>query len=212
MNIKNIVIGAILIASLAGGIYLSTVISPNESIQYADLYPQPRTLGDFELTDQNGQPLTANQLKDHWTLTFVGYTFCPDICPTTLAELQSIYPALQRIESQYPVQVLFISVDPGRDTTARLKEYVNYFNPQFIAASAEHKTLFPLVRKMGMMYGMNESTDGDNYLVDHSASIVIINPAAQVIGRFKPKHELGKPAISDGQQILTDMPIIMQSN
>ncbi|WP_416306839.1 SCO family protein [Neptunicella sp. SCSIO 80796] len=211
MNLKSVFIGLLLILSLAGGIYLSAVIKPDDQIQYANLYPQPRELGDFQLTDQNSQPLDKTRLQNHWTLTFVGYTFCPDICPTTLAELQSIYPDLQKIDSQFPIQILFISVDPKRDTTERLKQYIEFFNPQFIAASAEHKTLFPLIRKMGMMYGMNDSTDNENYLVDHSASVVVVNPSAQVIGRFKPEHKLGQPAISSGQQILADMPAIVQT-
>ncbi|MBC3765926.1 SCO family protein [Neptunicella marina] len=211
MNLRSVLISLILLLSLLAGVYFSTKVSPPEaSIQYANMYPAPRDLGDVQLTDQQGQAFTAEQLKQHWTLAFVGYTYCPDICPTTLASLNEIYPELQKIKSEYPVQVLFISVDPARDTTERLKDYIAFFNPEFIAASAEHAVLFPLIRKLGMMYGINDSTEDGNYLVDHSASVVIINPQAQVIGRFKPTHQLGQPSISDNQKILADMPLIMR--
>jgi protein SCO1/2 len=109
------------------------------------------------------------------------------------------------------LQVWFLSVDPKRDTIERLNEYVNYFNPEFAATTGPHEQLFPLVRSMGMMYSMSESTDNPNYLVDHSASIVVINPDGNVIGRFKPKHVLGQVSISDTEQIMDDMPILLGS-
>jgi protein SCO1/2 len=104
-----------------------------------------------------------------------------------------------------------LSVDPKRDTVERLNEYVGYFNPDFIAATGPHEQLFPLVRSMGMMYSMSESTDNPNYLVDHSASVVVINPDGNVVGRFKPKHVLGELSISDTQQIMADMPLLLSS-
>jgi len=116
---------------------------------------------------------------------------------------------LQAIESEYPVKVVFISVDPNRDTTERLAEYIGFFNSNFIAATGEHSQLFPLARNLGMMYAMTESSGNPNYLVDHSASVVVVNPKAQVIGRFKPKREPGNLSISDAQEILTDMPSIV---
>ena len=105
--------------------------------------------------------------------------------------------------------LVFVSVDPKRDSVERLAEYVSYFNEEFIALTGEHKTLFPFVRNLGMMYAIAESTDNPNYLVDHSASVVLIDPEARVIGRFKPKREPGKLSISDSQQILADMPVII---
>lgn len=208
---QNTLIGLVAIVSLAVGVGLALTFSNTapEQPKYLQMYPQARQLADFELYDQNGEAVTQETLKGHWTLTFVGYTFCPDICPTTLAELKRIYPQLQAIQTPHPVQVLFLSVDPNRDTSERLNEYIQFFNPQFVAASAEHKQLFPLVRSMGMMYALSDNIENPNYLVDHSSSIVVINPSAQVIGRFKPHLEPGKLAVSDGEQILTDMPLLL---
>lgn len=125
-----------------------------------------------------------------------------------MAELNSIYPQLQALDTTHPIKVVFVSVDPKRDTPARLNEYVHYFNKDFIGITGEHTDLFPFARSLGMMYAIAESTDNPNYLVDHSASVVLVNPAGEVLGRFKPKREIGKLSISDAQQILADMPVI----
>ena len=210
---QNLVVGLAAAVALILGVYLAITIAPPEPEQpeYLQLYPQARELSEFSLIDQHGETLDKSRLTGKWTLAFVGYTFCPDICPTTLAELKRIYPELAKIEASHPLQVLLLSVDPARDTQERLLEYINFFNPEFIAASGEHAQLFPLVRSMGMMYAIADDTSNPNYLVDHSASVVVINPKAQVIGRFKPQLEPGKLAVSDGQQILADMPKLLSS-
>lgn len=208
---QKFVIGFIALISLVAGLYVAITIAPPQSApQYASIYPQPRQLPQFSLYDQHGDEFSLADLQGVWTLAFVGYTYCPDICPTTLSELKGIYPQLRQIESQYPLQVWLISVDPNRDTAQRLNEYINFFNDEFLATSGEHKQLFPLVRAMGMMYSMSGDTKSDNYLVDHSAAVTIINPQGHVIGRFKPQMQPGKLAVSDSQKILADMPIIMQ--
>ena len=208
---QNTLLGLVAAAALVAGLYFAINIAPPFAGEpkYLQLYPQPRQLPEFELFDQNGDVFDNSRILNQWTLAFVGYTFCPDICPTTMAELQKIYPQLSKIESEYPIKVWFLSVDPGRDTQPRLKEYVEFFNPDFIATSGEHKHLFPLVRGMGMMYAMSDNMDNPNYLVDHSSSITLINPLGQVIGRFKPQVKPGELAISDSAQILADMPIVV---
>ncbi|WP_299081488.1 SCO family protein [uncultured Paraglaciecola sp.] len=203
--------GLIAFIALIVGVIVAITIAPPaaDKTQHVSLYPQARALPDFRLVDHNNQTFTPADLKGHWSLVFVGYTYCPDICPTTLAELKSIYPELQKIVSDFPIQVVLLSVDPKRDTPERLNEYINFFDPEFIAVSGEHGQLFPLVRAMGMMYSMSESTDNPNYLVDHSSSVVIVNPDALVIGRFKPEFVVGELPVSEGQKILADMPLIV---
>ena len=202
--------GLVAFIALVIGIVAALTLSPqNKSeLEYLSLYPQPRALPDFQLIDNHKQPFTSSELKGHWSLVFVGYTFCPDVCPTTLADLKRIYPRLKSLPSEFPVQIVFLSVDPLRDSPERLNEYINFFEPEFIGVSGEHKYLFPLVKAMGMMYSMADSTDNPNYLVDHSSSVVLINPKAQVIGRFKAKFEPGKIALSDSELILADMAVI----
>jgi protein SCO1/2 len=204
--------GLIALIALVVGVLVAVNIAPPggaNKIQHLSMYPQARALPDFLLVDHNNQSFSSANLIGHWSLVFVGYTYCPDICPTTLAELKNIYPELQKIPTDFPIQVVLLSVDPKRDTPERLNEYIHFFHPDFIAASGEHAQLFPLVRAMGMMYSMSESTDNPNYLVDHSSSIVVVNPKAQVIGRFKPDFVVGQLPISEGQKILADMPAIV---
>jgi len=203
--------GLIALIALVVGVIAALYITPpsSDKTQHVSLYSQVRALPDFQLVDHNNQAFTSQNLIGNWSLIFVGYTYCPDICPTTLAELKGIYPQLQQIPAEFPIQVVLLSVDPKRDTPQRLNEYINFFHPDFIAASGEHPQLFPLVRAMGMMYSMSESTDNPNYLVDHSSSVVVVNPKAQVVGRFKPDFAVGQLPISEGQKILADMPIIM---
>jgi protein SCO1/2 len=203
--------GLIAFIALAIGVVVAVNIAPPsaEKTKHVSLYPQVRALPDFQLVDHNNQEFTSKNLMGYWSLVFVGYTFCPDICPTTMAELKGIYPELQKIPSDFPIQVVLLSVDPKRDTPERLNEYINFFHPDFIGVSGWHPQLFPLVRAMGMMYSMSESTDNPNYLVDHSSSVVVVNPKAQVVGRFKPEFVVGKLPISEGQKILADMPAII---
>jgi protein SCO1/2 len=207
--------GILALVALMIGIVVAINIAPpsgkdnSADLQYLSVYPQPRALPDFALTNHKGQAFTPASLMGHWSLVFVGYTYCPDICPTTLAELSSIYPDLKKIPSDFHIQVVLMSVDPKRDTTERLNEYINFFDPEFIAASGEHAQLFPLVRAMGMMYSMSESTDNPDYLVDHSSSVVLVNPKAQVVGRFKAEFVAGKLPVSEGQKILADMPVVV---
>jgi protein SCO1/2 len=204
--------GLIAFIALVIGVVAAINIAPPrgiDKIQHVSLYPLARALPDFQLIDHNKQIFTEEDLKGHWSLVFVGYTFCPDICPTTMAELTGIYPELQKIPTDFPIQIVLLSVDPNRDTPERLNEYINFFHSDFIAVSGEHPQLFPLVRAMGMMYSMSESTDNPNYLVDHSSSVVVVNPKAQVVGRFKPEFVAGKLPVSEGQKILADMPAII---
>ena len=219
---QNKIVSVVAVVSLVVGVYVSLVIAPPgieknggepaptaSATQFLQRYPQPRALSDVSLTDHNQQSFTKENFRDKWSLLFVGYTYCPDICPTTLAELNNAYPSIFESAGDADLQVVFLSVDPKRDTPERLNQYMNFFNESFVGATGEHSELFPFVRSMGMMYSMTESTDNPNYLVDHSASVVVINPQAQVIGRFKPKHNPGSIPISDTEQIIADLPSII---
>ena len=135
---------------------------------------------------KSGQVAFTNQsLKGHWSLLFIGYTFCPDVCPTTLADLNRIYPALKN-DQDTTTEVVFISVDPNRDKAEQLADYVHYFNENFIGVTGTHEQLWPLVSELGLIYSLvNEGETNEYYLVDHSASIVLINPTGQLHATFK---------------------------
>ncbi|MDV2858731.1 SCO family protein [Oceanimonas smirnovii] len=172
------------------------------------VYPEPRPLSNIALTDADGQPFTETQLQDHWSLVFVGYTFCPDICPTTLSDLSRIYPELMQLSDK--AQVVFVSADPERDTPERLKAYTAHFNSAFIAATAEHDKLMPAVQQLGLIYGVHERGEQD-YLVDHSASVSLVNPNGELHASFRPVFDEGSGIpLVDGQLLLQDFERIVK--
>ncbi|MBM7456284.1 protein SCO1/2 [Oceanisphaera litoralis] len=164
--------------------------SKNKLTEAVVVYPEPRALTPFTLTDADGQPFTEQHLLGRWSLMFVGYTYCPDICPTTLSDLARIYPELSRLSDK--AQVVFVSADPARDTPERLKAYTAYFNPDFVAVTAEHERLTPAVQQLGLIYGIFEREQAD-YLVDHSASIALVNPKGQLHASFRPGFDEQNP-------------------
>lgn len=211
MWVRNGGYALLVFVALGVGIMLTSKSGDISTTQYIQRYPHPRPLSAFSIEDQNGHRFGLEQLKRHWTLAFIGYTYCPDVCPTTLAKLNQIYPALRASAGTFPVQVLFISVDPKRDTIARLSSYIGFFNSHFVAATADHKTLYPLVRQLGLVYSMTDNSDNHDYAIAHSSSVVVIDPLGRVVGRFKASATPGQPAIIDGQHLLADMPILMSA-
>ncbi len=157
--------------------------------------PDPRVIADFTLTDQDSQPFTLANLRGRWSLIFFGYTHCPDVCPGTLYELQKVNEILKQKQPQQAdrVQILFFSVDPERDTAAKLKEYLSFFDPGFIGVSGEDAQLLPLTRQMGIAYRIEEHQPGiTEYDVAHSASVLLMNPDGRLYRAFPPPHDAEK--------------------
>ncbi len=162
--------------------------NPPEALQEL-LLPEPRPLNEFALKDHNGQPLGLQQLKGKWNLVFFGYTHCPDICPTTLGMLSGVARKLQaQPEVMADTRFLFVSVDPKRDTLPHLKQYIEYFHKEFVAATGAREELDKLARRLGAIYMFEGDTDGDSYIVNHSASVALINPQGEWVARFNPPH------------------------
>lgn len=145
----------------------------------------PKTISvaqNIHLMDEDGQAWTPKAFKGQWNLVFFGYTFCPDICPTTLMELNKVYKALSD-EERRQMQVWLVSVDPERDDQSQLKTYVEYFNPDFKALTGDATAIAALARSLNMIYMKVEQKEGP-YLMDHSASIAVINPEGEYVGFF----------------------------
>lgn len=153
------------------------------------LLAEPRPLSDFTLRDHNGQPLGLAQLKGYWSFVFFGYTHCPDICPTTLGVLKGVATQLEA-EPQFgaDTRFLFVSVDPKRDTLPHLKDYIRYFHPDFVAATGEQSSLDQLARQLGAIYMFEGDTGSSDYIVNHSASVALIDPQGEWVARFNPPH------------------------
>lgn len=154
------------------------------------LLPQPKSLEDFLLVDQDGQRLDRDALKGNWTFLAFGYTHCPDVCPTMMATYDALEQELAESGAEPQPEFLFVSVDPERDTPQRVGEYVGYFNPRIRGATAGHEVLNPLTAQLGILYRRAEEQEtAMGYMVDHSASMLLLDPQARLSAIFSAPHD-----------------------
>lgn len=152
------------------------------------LFERARDIGDFALLDDTGKPFVPAELKQHWTLLYFGFTYCPDVCPTTLALLNQFYKKLPP-ELVDNTQIAMVSVDPGRDTPAKLHDYVGYFNPKFRGVTGDFLALQSFATALNSPF-TKVPGGGDSYQVEHSGNIVLLNADGHYIGFFKSPQSL----------------------
>lgn len=153
-------------------------------------YGTPRTLPDFDLAQSDGTRLIPGELRGHWTLVFLGFTSCPDVCPTTLTELAQAQQQWETIPDSLRPRVVLVSVDPERDTPNRLGEYAHAFHKDTIAATADVPSLERFATSLGMVFqkapGKHFEQNPDDYSMDHSASIAVLDPQGRLAGLMRP--------------------------
>ncbi len=180
-----------------GSEYLSKPIPKNtDEFPSATVLQRPIPIFNFAMTDHNGQEFTVNNLMRKWTFMFFGYTYCPDVCPIALVDLNDVYHNLDEkgglIEKKFKVgtQFVFVTVDPQRDTVEELKDYISHFNEAFIGITGKPEAIEDIARQMGVAYRRvpGEDEEGD-YLVDHSASFILIDPLGRLRATFSPPHD-----------------------
>jgi protein SCO1 len=133
---------------------------------------------DFKLTDHNGKPRTLADFRGKVVVMFFGYTQCPDVCPTTLSELAA---ALQKLGADANrVQVLFVTIDPERDTPELLSHYVPAFNPTFLGLSGDAAATAATAREFKVLYQKQPGSTPDSYSMDHSAGTFIFDPQGRL--------------------------------
>ena len=169
----------------------------------ATVLHEPMDLPQFQLTGTNGNAFTNNSLRGSWSFLFFGYTYCPDICPTTLAMLADTESQLQGKNVEHARRYVFVSVDPARDTIEHLGEYVTYFNPLFMGATGPEQEIQILTKPLGIRYQRSpeERPEGD-YLIDHSAAILLIDPDGKLRALISPPHDAA--VIAQDFQKITD--------
>ncbi len=156
----------------------------------ATVLSEPLAIPAFTMTDHHDRPFTEKSLHGQWTFLFFGYTYCPDICPTTLTLLNEVDKLLLEKNILPHPKFIFISVDPNRDTTKQLADYVSYFNPAFLGVTGSEAELQKLTRPLGIAYWRDpKSQSNENYLVDHSSSILLVEPEGQLRALMSPPHE-----------------------
>lgn len=195
-NSKFLIPAMLILAVLAAGTGFYVSLKQSQKEQQAKLtnppdveglfWPNPKQIHDFKTLDQTGTKFGLDQLTGKWSFIFFGYTHCPDVCPITLSVMSDVYKKLKTQHND--IQVIFVSVDPDRDTTEKLAQYVAYFNDDFIGLGGDKKKIESLTKQIGIAYYINNEKQNENYLVDHTASIFLIDPKARLIAKLSPPH------------------------
>ena len=189
------------IAALSAGYWLSTQTQYSKQdellearknyspIQGSVLSP-PRKIAVPALTKDDGTTLTQADLSGHWSLIFFGYMSCPDICPVTMGVTATAKKLAASEGVDFP-QVYFVSVDPERDAVESLADYVQYFDKDFVGITGDEKLIQALTLQMSVVYMKMEATadDPNNYLVDHSSALLLLNPEGRLVAFMNPPHD-----------------------
>lgn len=138
----------------------------------------PLPAADFDLPSTRGGHFQLSEEEGDVVLLFFGFTHCPDVCPTTLNDYQQIKARLG--EEAAEVEFVFLTVDPERDTLAKLEEYLDYFDPEFVGLSAPAEALEPVWEAYGVYHQKREVGSAGGYLIDHTARIYVINTAGEL--------------------------------
>lgn len=190
----------VLIAAVAAGLGLwaaqrhfaaPPAASAFPATQAVRLFQPARELPPFSLRQSDGTALVPGELKGHWTLVFLGFTHCPDVCPTTLAELAQAQKQWTPIPESTRPRVLFVSVDPERDEPDRIGEYAHAFHRDTLAATADIPALEQFTRSLSLVFAKMPLEDGaaGAYTMDHSATIVVLDPQGRMAGVIQPPFD-----------------------
>jgi len=150
----------------------SKLPSPFHASDVSAKYPT----ADFKLTDHNGKPRTLADFRGKLVVMFFGYIHCPDVCPTTMADLSQVMQMLGKDADR--VQVLFVTVDPARDTSELLAQYAPAFNPAFLGLYGDAQATAQVARTFGVAYRKQPTSSG--YNVDHSAGTFLLDTHGKV--------------------------------
>lgn len=190
----------IAIAAVLGLLAANRLLGPSTpgharwpATQAVTLLPTPRPLPEFSLRQSDGTQLTQGELRGHWTLVFLGFSYCPDVCPTSLAQLAQAQKQWATLAETVRPRLLFVSVDPERDTPLKIGEYVHAFHPDTLAATADIPALEDFARALSLVFakvpGEHFRDNPQDYSMDHSAQIIVLDPQARMAGVIQPPFQ-----------------------
>ena len=172
------------LTALAIAISAVLALAPQHSSANGVQLDTPAPLPAFSLKDHRGEPFDQTALQGQWTLVMYGFTFCPDVCPFTLANLEAVRnETALRVRPDNVPKIVFVSVDPDRDTEV-LADYVANFHPEFLGATGAREEIDKLVEGTDSFYRFVER-NGD-YEVQHSSAIAVIDPDGAVRAKLQP--------------------------
>ncbi len=169
------------------------------------LLSAPRELPAFSLQQSDRTQLVPGELHGHWTVVFVGFTFCPDVCPTTLAQLAQAQKRWETLPESVRPRVLFVSVDPERDTIEKIGEYAHGFHKDTLAATADIPALEAFAKSLSLVFAkvpLGRDAPPDQYTIDHSSALVLLDPLGRMAGVIQPPFD--PPAIAADLTALTE--------
>jgi len=200
MNPTRFIIAVAIGLALAAGVFVALRTQQPAAPVTALVLPNPDPVPQFSLVDQDGSAIDASVFRGQWDLVFFGFTHCPDICPTTL---QVLAAAKQRLAEQgfSPLpRIVLVSVDPERDTPELMGQYVGYFGDGNLGITGSLDGIRALASGLGI-YFEKQPADGDNYVVDHSAAVLLVDPDGHFSALFGGPHTV--------DNFVHDLPIVM---
>jgi protein SCO1 len=180
------ILAVVVVLSAAGaGAWLARRLEPVAPEMASGTWlPQARSLGSFALIDQSGAAFTPERLRGAPALLFFGFTRCPDVCPTTLVALSQA----QRAAAVPGLRVLFVSIDPARDTPAQLGSYLHAFGPGLLGLTGRNEQIHALAGRLGVAY-MRVELPGGDYTMDHVAAVFLLDAAGRMVAVFTPPYD-----------------------
>ena len=179
---------------VAGALVAHYALEPRQSTSLpqdlqATYLPQGKPISGLSLKDHNQAAFDESRFQGKWSFLFFGFTNCPDICPTTMLVMKSVWNKLPETAKQSPSpQMIFVSVDPQRDTLDKLQKYVTYYHPDFLGVTGELDQIDVLTKQFGVLYGYEDPTQDGNYTVNHSSQILLVDPQGNLRAVFSSPH------------------------
>ena len=188
-GIRNTIFSIFAFMALILGLFFSSFLIPRPLSESERnelglvLFDSPRPLYDFEMEDQNGEPVNLESLKDSWNVLFFAFTSCPDICPTTLSLISKAYSDLKM-----PVRIIMVTIDPDRDSLETLRNYLGSFNENFIGYRGEFDQTVKLAQQLNVAFGKIPGSQPGTYTMDHNASLALVDSGGNYVGFIKSPH------------------------
>lgn len=176
----------------------NTSETPKHKFELEDgtILPIPHDISPFNLVGADNKPFTNQNLQGKWSMIFFGFTNCPMLCPTTLSTLNKMYQILEKDQVSTMPQIVFISLDPDRDTPKDIAKYLKSFNKHFVGATGKQKDLDKLTKEMNVVYEFSKNPHGkkddNSYTVNHSGTLLLVNPQGKLFAIFSTPHDAQK--------------------
>ena len=179
--VSSLVWSLVILALLFGGVWTYSALT-HVHVYAGTTISEPKPLPDFSLANTRGTVTTARDLVGKPTLMFFGYTHCPDYCPNTLSHIKQVLDELPESQRE-KVQVVFVSLDPERDTPEVLARYLEFFNPRYLGLTGAPEETESLVKSLGVYYQKSGEFEG-GYFVDHTTATYLFDRTGNLVALY----------------------------